>query len=273
MHMKKILQSVFIALIIAAPFVPQQPVYSASQYKQISLRDLGILQVAAHDLFNVDRHTDTDTENGKLDLSTVFDYGEANIAQGGEIRNKENIIVATVAQDYGNRYERFVRFGWPEERARSFVVRQYHNDVRRAYTHAFGEAAPAPRPGQVTMTENLALRTIHDYLPGEIRFNGKNTPIIDLSFSEHTLDRRDLNQKTSPLDGQYDEAFRNMVLEFPFGTLVIDLLEKDSTFADQFSTDHSFEFFLEELENGRYDRDDVCMTYIRSVIGKGLYLN
>ena len=33
---------------------------------------LGYLQLAAHDLFDMNRTTETDNENGKLDLSTVL---------------------------------------------------------------------------------------------------------------------------------------------------------------------------------------------------------
>ena len=50
---------------------------------------------------------------------------------------------------------------------------------------------------------------------------------------------------------------------------MFSLLDADSTFADQFETDFSFEFFLGEVQDGHYDQDDEVMKQIRSLIAKG----
>ena len=49
-----------------------------------------MLQLAAHDFFNVDRgdfvtpESATEHEDGKLNLSTLLDHGDENIIRGGE---------------------------------------------------------------------------------------------------------------------------------------------------------------------------------------------
>jgi len=79
--------------------------FAVDYKKRVTVEDLGILQLAAHDLFNVDRANEIDFENGKLDLSTLFvdtvnhnkKFDVNTIAIGGEPRNRENIMLFTVA--------------------------------------------------------------------------------------------------------------------------------------------------------------------------------
>ena len=87
--------------------------------------NLGYLQLAAHDFFDMNRVTETDNENGKLDLSTVlFDpksgdcnfkksykekdgcklRDEGNIALGGEFRSRENIMILTAGVEVGEKF-------------------------------------------------------------------------------------------------------------------------------------------------------------------------
>ena len=51
--------------------------------------------------------------------------------------------------------------------------------------------------------------------------------------------------------------------------MVIDLLERDSSFAQQFNTDFTFEHFLSELEDGKYDKNDEVMKQIRKLMATG----
>jgi hypothetical protein len=113
---------------------------------------LGFLQLAAHDFFNVNRCTlpdgsfptdennlppgcedvvpfEFDSENGKLDASTVLFnpqggicdykkslnqedgcslYSDADIANGGEIRSVENIMISTAGAKVGEKYLKLV---------------------------------------------------------------------------------------------------------------------------------------------------------------------
>ena len=248
--------------------------YSYSSYsddKTISLYDLGVLQLAAHDLFFVDRDAEIDNENGLLDLSTLFDYGEEAIAIGGEFRNRENIMLFSGASAYGKSYNRLVSRGVSEERARAYTVRRFHADLSTSYRRAFGHSLPRPKSGDVTKTENLALRTIHDYLPGEIVRRGEIVSPIDNDLHDKTLSRSEMKQPSDPLDGEFHPVFLDIHVVIPPDiVIIVNLLEADSNFSDQFDTDFSFEHFLSELEDGEYDKNDDVMKLIESLFAKGL---
>ena len=238
--------------------------------KRVSLYDLGILQLVAHDLYHVNRITEIDAENQKLDLSTVLDQGEENIVKGGEPRNMENIMVFTVAKEFGKMYLDMVEKGLNPEKAREITVKKYLHEVKKAYEQTFDErfpkAAIEPEEEDDDLTGDLALRTVHDLLPGKITVNGVLTPVLDSSLFGKTLSKKDQRQLSSPLDGQFDDEFRHMTVFDPQknGFIVIDLLEKDSTFASQFDIDFSFEFFLGEIKDGHYDKNDKVMQVIRA---------
>jgi hypothetical protein len=276
--MKKPAAVFFLVLLLAGSMIPINLV-SAQPYKkapkQISLYDLGILQLVAHDFYHVNRVTEIDAENQKLDLSTVLDQGDQNIANGGEPRNMENILVFTVATKFGHMYLDLIDKGIGQDLARKITVGKYVSDVKQAYQDTFDEKFPKP-VAQVgeddNLTGDLALRTVHDLLPGKIMVNGVLTPILDPSLFGKTLGRHDLKQLSAPLDGQIDSEFRSMLVPDPAnpgGFITIDLLERDSSFAVQFATDFSFEFFLDELKDGHYDKNDTVMQVIRAEISEG----
>ena len=127
-------------------------------------------------------------------------------------------------------------------------------------------------PGEATMTENLALRTIHDFLPGVIKVNGEEIETLDHSLVGKHLSFLELKQLSSPLDGEFDEEFLDIVILIPPDTFLnISLLERDSSFADQFNTDHSFEHFMAELEDGSYDPGEDVTELIKELFAKGLH--
>jgi len=240
---------------------------------RITLEDLGVLQLAAHDLFLVDREQEIDHENGKLDLSTLLDYGIENIALGGEPRNRENIMLFTVASELGEQYLELLDKGKTLEDAKKEVVKKYHKMIKKSYKNAFGELLPEPIEGKATFTENLALRTIHDFLPGNIVVDNTVIPVLDTSLHGKTLNKSELKQPSSKLDGQFDSEFRNIRIVIPPEIdMTIDLLERDSSFAQQFGTDYAFEYFLDETSDGNFDGDDEVMKQIRNLFSKGLFL-
>ena len=149
----------------------------------IHLEDLGILQVAAHDFFDVDRTLpgNPNFENGLLDLSTLLrdmrnggiPFSDAQIEGGGEPRNAENVMIFTSASELGFAYTaKKSEPGVTPEQARQHVLGIYYEKLEIAYVNAFGEPFPQPSYGCTTMTENLALRTIHDFLPDHIDLGG-----------------------------------------------------------------------------------------------------
>jgi hypothetical protein len=239
---------------------------------RITLRALGLLQLAAHDFFNVNRITEIDAENGDLDLSTLLDHGYDNIAIGGEPRKRENIILFTVAKEFGELYLKILQRGYSPEMARSMLIRKYHAELEDIFEELFQEDFPKPISGPVTQTENLAFRTIHDLLPGKINVDGLTIDTLDNSLVGKTLTRNELKKKSGKLDGTFDPEFLNIVIFIPPATLFqINLLDRDSSFALQFSTTHTFEHFLTELADGSYDSNEDVTQHIKNLFAKGLY--
>ncbi len=261
-------------ILLSLGVVALTPSFAEADNKKlrVTLEDLGVLQLVAHDLFNVNRNLEVDFENGKLDLSTLFDHGDENIAIGGEFRNRENIMLFTVASEFGEIYLDFLdQKGINEKKAQKMTVELYHQKVQQVYERTFGEPFPSTQEGVATMTENLALRTVHDLIPGKIKKDGKMTPILDSSLIGEKLSDSELMQLSSQLNGKLDHELRHIdIIIDGVVVLVVDLLEADISFGDQFSTDFSFEFFLDELKDGHYDSDEEVMDQIRNLIAKGL---
>jgi len=246
-------------------------------FKQVTLEDLGILQLAAHDLFLVDRVFEIDFENGLLDLSTLFtdvktglEFSDAVIGMGGEQRNRENIMLFTVASELGQMYLDLKDSDGPVV-ARQQTIEAYHLMLADTYFSTFDEPIPSSMTGCVTMTENLALRTVHDLLPGNIIVNEVMTPVLDPSLHGMTLSDTDMAQLSANLDGLFDPEFLNIHIIIPPDIdIIINLFELDSTFAFQFDTDFTFEHFMSEVDDGFYNHDEDVMKQIRSLIAKGL---
>src|SRR6266850_2463639 len=238
--------------------------------ERVSLQVLGTLQLVSHDLYNVDRTTEVDSEDDKLNLSTILDYGQENIANGGEPRNGENIAVHTVAVELGHEYLHFLKEGKTPQEARHLTVQIYIHKIKEAYEKTFPGSFPKPDPNADQIFANdldgdLALRTLHAFLPGTIKVNGVMTPILDPSLVGKTLSKKDMMQLSRPMDGTFDPAFRHITIIIPPNNIfTIDLLERDSSFAQQFSTDFTFEHFLGELTDGKYDKNDDVMKVLKA---------
>ena len=247
--------------------------------KHVTSEDLGILQLAAHDLFNVNRMSEINFENGKLDLSTLFvdtvnedtPFDEDTIANGGEPRNRENIMLFTVASELGSTYVQLLA-DVGETDAKQMVLELYHERLAASYQRTFDEPFPESAPGDATHQENLALRTIHDFLPGKIKFENRWISTLDPFLNGKTLDEKELKQKSSKLDGKFDEEFLNIMICFPPDFMIcidVNLLEADRSFGSQFGVAESFDDLLEELEDGLYDEDDRATFHIRNLMAKG----
>jgi hypothetical protein len=250
--------------------------------ERVTLHDLGVLQLVSHDLYNTNRTAGFSTEDERLNLSTLFNYGEDKIAIGGEPRNSENVAIHTIAVGLGKFYLDKVAGGTAPDVAKNMTIARYLQMVEDTYQRVFGEPFPAPAPnpndkkpdGSDNLTADLALRTVHSFLPGHIMVNGKDTPILDPSLQGKVLSERDMKQLSKPLDGTFDPAFRHITIFLPPpapppNTFTIDLMERDSSFAKQFGTDFSFEYFLNELKDGKYHSTDKVMSYIREDMAAG----
>ena len=244
---------------------------------QITLQDLGVLQVASHDLYNVNRITGVDTEDETLNLTTLFNYGEENIVNGGERRNSENPVTHTVAVNLGNFYLDQIAQDTDVETAKELTVAKYMSMIKVAYFHAFHQ--PFPQPGEEggeeeegveeSVEENeldgdLALRTLHALLPATIKLDGNDVSMLDPSIHNRMLSKGELMQLSRPVSDTFDPIFSNITVFTPacncFETM--DLFEKDSTFASQFETTYTFEELMGELKDGKYNKQDLAFVII-----------
>ena len=246
--------------------------------KRITLHDMGILQLAAHDLFDVKRGNGTDPnapdfENGRLDLTTLFvnttdgsNFTDEIVKMGGEVRNRENVILSSVSAALGKIYTGFKASEDSEETARKKTLVIYHELFATAYQNTFDEPIPAKGRGQATPDGNIAFRTVHDLLPGQITFNNVTRDLLGIPPTERLSDS-ELMQLTSSLNGTLDVQFLNITISHPGGPVItVNLLEVDMTFGTQFSTKFSFDEMLEELQDGKYDTDDKALQEIRKLI-------
>ncbi len=255
-------------------------------HKRVTLRDLGVAQLAAHDFFNVDRgnRTDADTaterEDGKLNLTTLFmdtitgeKFTDAEIALGGELRNRENIMLFTVASEYGERYLE-LKEEMSAKKAQKQVIKEFNAEIKEVYERMLDEPYPDKIKGktEATATENLALRILHVLLPGKIMVDGKMVSTLDPDLRGIKLTDEELEQLSKKLDGKFDQAFLNIVICFfnpPMCLDPISLLEADQSFGDQFDTEFTFDHFLDEVKDGSFDSDEDVTEQIRNLFAKG----
>ena len=257
---------------------------------------LGYLQLAAHDFFDMNRDKEKDNENGKLDLSTVlfnpkagkcdFEkslkhrascalYDDDTIANGGEKRSVENIMISTASAEVGEKYLQFVE-EYGEEKAYEKAVTFYHEQIKKAYEESFDLEFPEPQDGEVTNLHNLALRSGHDFLPAEIKFNGKETSIFAIDPLGEKLSEKEKRQPSSPVDGEFDEEF--LGIDFcpvpPFFCINVNLLEADQSFGEQFELGpDTFDEFMASLEDGEFDKTDQVSILLDEAFGIGINLD
>jgi len=257
---------------------------------------LGYLQLAAHDFFDMDRTKEKDNENGKLDLSTVlfnpkagkcdFEkslkhkascalYDDNAIANGGEIRSVENIMISTAGAEVGEKYLQFVE-EYGEEKAYEETVTFYHEQIKKAYEESFQLKFPEPQDGEVANIHNLALRAGHDFLPAEIKFNGELTSIFVIDPLGEKLSKKEKRQPSSPVDGVFDEEFTG--IDFcpvpPFFCIKVDLLAADQSFGEQFGLGaDTFDEFMKELEDGKFDKTDQVSILLDEAFSRGINLD
>jgi len=264
---------------------------------------LGYLQLAAHDFFNVDRgnRVDADTafdfENGKLDLSTVLFnpiagqcdfkksleeedgcalYDDEAIANGGEIRSVENIMISTAGAEVGEKYLQFVE-NHSEEKAYAKTLKFYHEQLKKAYEESFHLKFPKPQDGEVTNLHNLAVRTGHDFLPAEIVFNGELTSLFLIDPLGEKSSKKEKTQPSSPVDGEFDIEFTGIdfcPIPPDIFCIEVDLLEADQSFGDQFELGaDAFDELMEELEDGKFDKEDQVSILLDQVFSRGINLD
>jgi len=263
--------------------------------------NLGILQTAAHDFYNFDRCGDDtscakENENGKLDLSTVLFEPKSGdctfedaidpdnedcemrtdeqIANGGEGRNSENIMIFTASSALGEKYLE-LRDKHEEEKAYDKILKIYHHQLKKAFEETFNQKFPKPLEGEVNNNHNLALRTVHDMLPPSILKEGNPDPVSVFQFPPEKLTKKEQKQPSGPLDGVIDIAFRPIIFCPDGGPVcipILDLLVADQTFGSV-HTDFPFDDFMADLTDGHYDKDETVTQMIIEQFGMGINLD
>jgi len=262
---------------------------------------LGYLQLAAHDFFNVDRGdrvteaSATENENHKLDLSTVlflpnagecdFEkslsqidgcvlYDDADIANGGEIRSVENIMISTASAEVGEKYLKLVeKHG--EEKAYKKILKFYHKQIKKAFEESFHLKFPKAQDGEVTQLHNLAIRAGHDFLPAEIKFNGQLTSLFVIDPLGEKLSKKEKKQQSSPVDGEFDIEFTgiNFCPVPPFFCINVDLLAADQSFGAQFGFgEDRFDEFMEQQADSKFDKKDEVTKLLIEAFARGINL-
>jgi len=292
-------------LLLVIPLTINDSVFADDDDKNTTkIIHLGYLQLAAHDFFNVDRGdrvteaSATENENGKLDLSTVlflpnagacdFEkslkqkdgcalYTDIEIANGGEIRSSENIMILTASAEVGEKYLQFVEEDG-EQKAYEETLAFYHEQIKKAYEESFHLEFPEPEEGEVTQLHNLAVRAGHDFLPAEIVFEGTVTSLFNDYLDGKTLSEIEQKQQSSPVDGEFDEAFLNIVVFCPVPgntsfCITVNLLAADQSFGEQFGFGADrFDEFMIQQSDGIFDEEDEVSILLDQAFSRGINL-
>jgi len=302
-------------LLLVVPLTLDDSVFADKKGKKntTAIINLGFLQLAAHDFFNMNRcigHDGSfpdfpllppcgDSENGKLDASTVLFhpqggvcdfkkslaeedgcalYSVEQIKKGGEIRSSENIMILTAGALVGDKYLKLIE-KHSEEKAYKKTLKYYHKQLKKAYEESFHLKFPKPQNGEVTNLHNLAVRAGHDFLPAEIWFNGKLTSLFDDKLDQKKLSKKEQQQKSSPVDGEFDIEFLNIVVHCPDPDnpdfcITVNLLTADQSFGDQFGLGaDTFDEFMKELEDGKFDKKDKVSKLLKEAFSRGINLD
>lgn len=297
---RKVIAVVFgLMLLLVVPLTLDDSVFADKKSKNNTTKiiHLGYLQLAAHDFFDMNRDIPSDNENGKLDLSTVlfnpqagncnFEkslngdgictlYDPDTIANGGEKRSFENIMISTASAEVGEKYLKEAdKHG--EKKAYEKTLKFYHKQLKKAYEESFDLKFPKPKKGVVNNMHNLAVRTGHDFLPAEIMFNGKMTSLFMIPPLGEKLSEKEKKQQSSPVDGTFDDVFTDIdfcPFPAPNPCIQVDLLFADQSFGDQFGLGaDTFDEMMKELEDGKFDKKDKISKLLKEAFSRGLYLD
>jgi len=246
----------------------------------LNVRDVGVVGLMSHDLFAWDRQNERNTENGRLDLSTIFDWDNgARIDKGGNPKNAENAPVYTVTLRLVKHFrglcpKRADLNGEACKNARRSTVALFHSWVEASYQRLRDEGLPAE--GMNAMVDNVeqaALRALHDVLPGRIKLFRMGREIDYVLTNPFTvkvkLNDRELAQELRPFDGDYDYEYQN--IQIPFTRRTISLKKVDADFIAKFSHFRQEDMLAELAEVGRGARvfgDLSFAVHLRELLAK-----
>ncbi len=208
---------------------------SSYSFAEVKLRDIGVIGLMSHDLFTWDKSSEVNLENGRLDLSTIFDYENGNRWQkGGNPKNAENAPVWSITKRLVDLYADQLKIK-DANSARKFTVKYFHKMVFESYFRLTGVRIPKLAINSpVTNTEQAVFRAMHDILPGKAKFiRGKLFPLKEFKltnflFAKLYLNAAELDQTIKYFDGEYDPEY--LAITIPFSRKKVNLKEVDGDF-------------------------------------------
>ncbi|MBQ4810355.1 hypothetical protein A7985_07870 [Pseudoalteromonas luteoviolacea] len=244
--------SVLLLLLFSLPALAKKP---------IRVVDIGVMGLASHDLFQWNAETRENEENGRFDLSTIFDYANGTkIYQGGNPKNSSNAAVYSITQNIvsfyaGKKATLLMSRTVTEEQAhiiaRKQTVEYFIGMVRESYVRFTNAGFPNYALAQsVTDEEQGVMRALHDILPGKIMVNRNLTQetllVTDFKLAMNQLSPSEMMQNVKFFDGKYDEEYLHVVIPgFP-DSRIINLKEIDGAFIAE-QTNYNLDNMLVEL--------------------------
>lgn len=249
---------------------------------EVLLKDIGIIGLASHDMFTWDRKNEINLENGRLDLSTIFDYEKGKRwKKGGNPKNGENAPVWSITKRLINFYKIELQKNKHKNNkkivARINTVKEFHAMIKESYIRLSGLDFPAEGLDEkVTNVEQAVFRSLHDILPGRInlyrRYNPmKSIKLTNFLFAKLYLNTNELNQEIKYFNGDYDEEYKN--ISIPFSKKKINLKEVDKNFIEKFSN-YKQDEMLAELKKVGLKEIKISQVYfihhLRTLFSKGI---
>lgn len=235
---------------------------SSAVKAEVLFKDVGIIGLMSHDIFAWDRVNEVNTENGRLDLSTIFDYDNGTRwEKGGNPKNAENSPVYTITKMLVSFYKKELKQQSPVI-ARQKTVSLFHSMIKDSFSRITGLEFPVQGLDRsVTNTEQAALRAMHDILPGRAKLYGrllmKDFEVTNFLFAKLILNEKELNQVLPYFNGDYADEYKH--IKIPFTSKFVNLKEVDGKFIEKFSPYRQADM-LEEL--ARVGRGELLISEV-----------
>ena len=231
----------------------------------VTAGDVGVFGLASHDLFKWENGRNV--ENGRLDLSTLFDH---DLEQAGERKNSQNALVYSVARSLVEFYKVQRLQGQSHDEARKETVSLFLGLVKDSYERITQEPFPTRGiAGSVANEEQAAMRALHDLLPGHITvrrgLERRSFPVTDYRLARTSLSFVELAQAIAGFDGKYSPEYLKVALP---GGRSVNLMESDRIFVES-NTSLKLDQLLQELGSRPFAQTTVA-PLVRSLFTKGL---
>lgn len=224
---------------------------------QVLLKDIGVIGLASHDIFTWDHKAEVNNEDGRLNLSTIFDYDNGSrLSKGGNPKNSENAPVYTITMNLVDFYKQQLKITHNKANARHDTIKLFRQMVKESYERMSGSSFPTKcKNKKVTNVEQAVLRAMHDILPGRVKlyrgiiFPFKELKLTNAFTAKIRLNEKELLQPLKPFNGDYDQEYKN--IKIPFAGITLNLKEIDGKFIEKFSPYKQAEMLKELAKVGR----------------------